>query len=170
MSASTITETAQPVAEPIPKAPKEKKQISQSKAASLVKAREQRAKNLEAKKIARQKELEDNLKPKPKEKEDLEENLEENLEEDSEDDLEKGGTFYYKAPKDQLKKEKKKKEKQQLKDAVQELSKWMIEMKARKQDKNEAKSKQPAPKILKPNQKAEHFKKEINKSILFDVN
>ena len=46
----------------------------------------------------------------------------------------------------------------------------MIEMKARKQGKNEGRLKQPAPKILKPNQKAEHFKKEINKSMLFDGN
>ena len=160
----TAIETAQAVAEPTPASvPKEKKQISAAKSAGLVKAREQRAKNLEAKKIAKQKELEDGLKQKPKE------DVQEDLEEDSEDDLEKGGTFYYKAPKDQLKKEKKKKEKQQLKDAVQELSKWMIEMKARKERKKEGKSKQPISKILKPNQKAEHFKKEINKSILFDV-
>ena len=43
----------------------------------------------------------------------------------------------------------------------------MIEMKAQKERKKDAKSKQPTPKTLKP--KAEHFKKEINKSILFDV-
>ena len=107
MNTSAVTETVQPVAEPTltnetPKASKEKKQISAAKSASLVKAREKKAKNLEAKKQAKQKELENNLKQKPKEE------FQENLEEDSEDDLEKGGTFYYKAPKDQLKREKKK--------------------------------------------------------------
>ena len=127
MSASTVTETAQPVAEPTPApVPKEKKQISAAKSAGLIKAKEQRARNLEAKKIAKQKELEDGLKQKPKK------DVQEDLEEDLEDDLEKEGTFYYKAPKDQLKKKKKKKEKEQLKNAVQELSKWMIESRQEK--------------------------------------
>ena len=97
MSTSPIViKTAQAVAEPTP-APvfKEKKQISAAKSAGLIKAREQRAKNLEAKKIAKQKELEDGLKQKPKE--DLEEDVQE---EDSDDDLEKKRTFFYKAPKD----------------------------------------------------------------------
>ena len=100
----TAIETAQAVAEPTPASvPKEKKQISAAKSVSLIKAREQRAKNLEAKKIARQKELEDGLKQKPKE------DVQEDLEEDSEDNLEKERTFYYKAFKDQLKKKKRKK-------------------------------------------------------------